>query len=101
MEEYDCHSSTENSPLGYQVVGNKPNNKKLEMEKRPRTKLPSRSNVLSHSKFGKSLSPPNRHSSRCQCNRCIQLQMTSSNDLTNQTGHWSETNLQNELGYMP
>ena len=99
MEEYDCHSSTENSPLGYQVINNssKSSNKRQDLnEPRPKAKLPSRSTTVSRPKPGK----PSAHSPRCRIDQCGQSQMKAPYGKP-PAGHWSETNLQSELGYMP
>lgn len=94
MEECDCHSSTENSPSGYpQTTAHRPNGQ-LDYD-RCKEKMRA-ANAPPYLKSNGPASKDLVSSSQCQAKGRL-----SSAFGHKQSGHWSETNLQSELGYMP
>lgn len=92
MEEYDCHSSSEHSPLAAVAAAvNQQKRTNSQPENRSTSKAPAAK--MTGSKLTRS-SPVVRPMSAAKM-------PPASPKTNNNTGHWSETNLQTELGYMP
>lgn len=97
MEEYDFHSSAEHSPSGY--YHNNGHSAKTTNNKLPNGEIKIKfnccNNYLNQSPF---YHPTSSHFFHLTKNS---KQNVSGKDIRRQAGHWSNTNLESQLGYMP
>ncbi|OTF77311.1 hypothetical protein BLA29_011097 [Euroglyphus maynei] len=87
MEEYDCHSSAEHSPSGYyhrQNFNNVPDlqnhHQKSSSQQPDVSMIPGKNSKTSH---------------------IPSLIMPYAKDLRRKAGHWSNTNLESQLDFIP
>lgn len=88
MEECDCHSSTENSPTGFITSAAVAETRDYDID-RIRSRLHSSRDYLDVPYAG--------HRNVCTNN----MNYNGSKDTRRQARDWSNTNLQQELGYIP
>lgn len=93
MEEYECHSSSEHSPLSAAANQQKKINGQMA-DNRSNSKVPK----MTGAKLTRSSPVKPQQQSQLRPTSGAKIATTSTNI---NTGYWSETNLQNELGYMP
>lgn len=100
MEEYDFHSSAEHSPSGYYHNNNNNNGRTANKNKLTNGEMKIKFNCCNNylNQSSSFYHPTTNHFLHSTRNSKSNI---NGKDIRRQAGHWSNTNLESQLGYMP